>query len=148
MVHPDWLHKKVREKEDTFRQRKLVDIFGSFYRDGKGKLNMDPIDKESVEDLEDFRNNRKNSVVGPRPIVRCYINNEQPSVNPICEVHCSKKQNDGADTVDKEHPSLQKNALILKAIDRNADYQGWLEMKKRKWRESRERRKRLRYPFI
>lgn len=145
VVHPDWLHKKVREKEDTFRQRKLVDIFGSFNRDGKGKLNMDLIDKESVEDLEDFRNNRKNSVVGPRPIVRCYdVNNEQPSVNPTCEVHCSKKQNDSADTVDKEHPSLQKNALMLKDIDRNADYQGWLEMKKRKWRESREKRKRLR----
>ncbi|MFS7947003.1 putative DNA-directed DNA polymerase [Helianthus anomalus] len=27
VVHPDWLYKKVREKEDKMRQRKVDDIF-------------------------------------------------------------------------------------------------------------------------
>ncbi|GKC21943.1 DNA polymerase epsilon catalytic subunit A-like protein, partial [Tanacetum coccineum] len=29
VVHPDWLHKKVREKDDQLHQRKLADFFGS-----------------------------------------------------------------------------------------------------------------------
>lgn len=29
VIHPVWLHKKVREKEDKFRQRKIDDTFKS-----------------------------------------------------------------------------------------------------------------------
>ncbi|KAI0520159.1 hypothetical protein KFK09_007630 [Dendrobium nobile] len=47
VLHPEWLHKKVREKEDRFRQRKLVDIFST-----RGKNSNDA----SVRDLEDIVN--------------------------------------------------------------------------------------------
>jgi DNA polymerase epsilon subunit 1 len=29
VTHPDWLHKMVRDKDDTFKQRKLADLFGA-----------------------------------------------------------------------------------------------------------------------
>ncbi|KAK9279688.1 hypothetical protein L1049_013368 [Liquidambar formosana] len=131
VIHPDWLHKKVREKEDKFRQRKLVDIFSSLNKDDTVKLNIDTITtnhvihEENVEDLEDFRNKGRTSVVGPRPIVRCYeVNNKQHSVKTMS-------------------PLLQ-NAISTENIDRNVDYQGWLEIKKRKWRDTREKRKKQR----
>lgn len=79
VVHPDWLHKKVREKEDKFRQRKLVDIFSLLNKDDKEKLRTvaDTNNHEiagaghNIKDLEDFRTNEKVSAVGARPIVRC-----------------------------------------------------------------------------
>ena len=27
VAHPDWLHKMVRDKDDTFKQKKLKDLF-------------------------------------------------------------------------------------------------------------------------
>ncbi|KAA8544223.1 hypothetical protein F0562_022235 [Nyssa sinensis] len=136
VVHPDWLHKKVREKEDKFRQRKLVDIFNSLNRDEVGKMSNDAtttnhiIVEQHVEDLEDFRNNGR-TVVGPTPIVRCYeVNNERHPVRTSCQINSPQQQNDRRESTEN--------------IDRNVDYQGWLEIKKRKWKDTREKRKRQR----
>ncbi|CAK9171531.1 unnamed protein product [Ilex paraguariensis] len=77
VVHPDWLHKKVHEKEDKLRQRKLVDIFSSSNKEGRMQLRTDAnapnhaTAEQSIEDMEDFRKKGRTSVVGPRPIVRC-----------------------------------------------------------------------------
>ncbi|KAK9999535.1 hypothetical protein SO802_019138 [Lithocarpus litseifolius] len=140
VVHPDWLHKKVREKEDKFRQRKLVDIFSSLNRDEFLKKNSDAagtngvIDEEIVKDLEDFGNKSRNSVNGPRPIVRCYeVNNRQNSVKTNDQVGCLQQQTDH-----------RLPALSSENIDKNVDYRGWLELKKRKWKDTLERRKRQR----
>ncbi|XP_076907151.1 DNA polymerase epsilon catalytic subunit A-like [Bidens hawaiensis] len=85
VVHPDWLFKKVREKEDTLRQRKLVDIFSAVNKvneddpenDANGE-NHEP-NEHNVVDLEDFGNNGKSYGVGPRPIVRFYETNNKRS---------------------------------------------------------------------
>ncbi|KAK7845202.1 dna polymerase epsilon catalytic subunit a [Quercus suber] len=141
VVHPDWLHKKVREKEDKFRQRKLVDIFSSLNRDEFLKKNSDAagangvMNEEIVKDLEDFGNKSRNSVNGPRPIVRCYeVNNRQNSVKTNDQVGCLQQQTDH-----------RLPALSSENIDKNVDYRGWLELKKRKWKDTLERRKRQRY---
>ncbi|XP_065634458.1 DNA polymerase epsilon catalytic subunit A [Quercus suber] len=140
VVHPDWLHKKVREKEDKFRQRKLVDIFSSLNRDEFLKKNSDAagangvMNEEIVKDLEDFGNKSRNSVNGPRPIVRCYeVNNRQNSVKTNDQVGCLQQQTDH-----------RLPALSSENIDKNVDYRGWLELKKRKWKDTLERRKRQR----
>ncbi|XP_059627348.1 DNA polymerase epsilon catalytic subunit A-like [Cornus florida] len=149
VVHPDWLHKKVREKEDKFRQRKLVDIFSSLNRGDAGKMSIDAnttdciISGKSVEDLEDFRK-KDRTVFGPRPIVRCYeVNDKRRSVQTNCQVNSPQQQRD---CVESENvPSeLQQNGISAANIDRNVDYQGWLEIKKRKWKDTREKRKRQR----
>ncbi|KAG9455053.1 hypothetical protein H6P81_007957 [Aristolochia fimbriata] len=120
VIHPDWLHKKVREREDRFRQRKLVDVFRSMNKADAVQNNLPTVLSDEM-DIEDFAEKETTSV-GPRPIV------------------CSYETN-------KELPSSEdyhQNGFSSNNIDKNVDYQGWLELKKRKWKENRERRKRRR----
>ncbi|XP_075520013.1 DNA polymerase epsilon catalytic subunit A-like isoform X2 [Primulina tabacum] len=134
VVHPDWLHKKVREKEEKFRQRKLIDIFSSQKRDEALRTNNDPFaDKsDNVKDMEDFRKAEKTSLVGPQPIVCTYGVNDKPYQVNTSRSHLKQLfQND-----------LEEN------IDSNEDYLGWLELRKRKWRETREKRKRQRLNLV
>lgn len=143
MAHPDWLHKKVREKEDKFRQQKLADMFNSLKRNDLSKRNDNDTgnhttDKENVEDLEDFQNN-KSSIRGPRPVVRCYeVTNNHNSVENLAQVGLQQADNG-------EQDNQVPKSLSSENIDRNVDYQGWLEMKKRKWKDTVNRRKKQRY---
>ncbi|KAK6144223.1 hypothetical protein DH2020_021043 [Rehmannia glutinosa] len=149
VVHPDWLHKKVREKEDKFRQRKLVDIFSRQQRDDAERVCGDPhandhtTDEHNVTDMEDFRNTRNTHQVKPQPIVRSYgINNEQHQVKTSNTVE-SSEQND-RDEIGDKHSAQPLQEVFEESIDRNVDYRGWLELRKRKWKETREKRKRQR----
>ncbi|KAK6138450.1 hypothetical protein DH2020_027825 [Rehmannia glutinosa] len=149
VVHPDWLHKKVREKEDKFRQRKLVDIFSRQQRDDAERVCGDPhandhaTDEHNVTDMEDFRNTRNTHQVKPQPIVRSYgINNEQHQVKTSNTVE-SSEQND-RDEIGDKHSAQPLQEVFEESIDRNVDYRGWLELRKRKWKETREQRKRQR----
>lgn len=152
VVHPDWLHKKVREKEDKFRQRKLVDIFKRQQTDDAMRVSGDPhasdhaTDGHDVTDMEDFRSIGTTPPVRPQPIVRSYeINTDQHQIR-TSNLAESAEQNDGDGSGHKEstHP-LQK--VFEESIDKSVDYQGWLELRKRKWKETREKRKRQRYSF-
>ncbi|XP_062083133.1 DNA polymerase epsilon catalytic subunit A-like isoform X2 [Humulus lupulus] len=141
VVHPDWLHKKVREKDDKFRQQKLADVFSSFKKDELLKRKDETvgisnvIEEEVVGDLEDFQKN-KSSVKGPRPVVRCYeVNNKNNSVENVAQ-ECPHQ----ADNNEKEQQV--QDSSISEIIDRTVDYQGWLEIKKRKWKDSLNKRKR------
>lgn len=150
VVHPDWLHKKVREKDDKFRQRKLVDIFSRKQRDDAvGVAHLEANDQatvgNNVTDMEDFRNTGK-TPVRPQPIFRSFgINEEQHQVETSTSVG-SAEQNDsnGNGLKQATHP-LHK--VYEESIDKAVDYRGWLELRKRKWKETREKRKRQRYLF-
>ncbi|XP_024985920.1 DNA polymerase epsilon catalytic subunit A-like isoform X2 [Cynara cardunculus var. scolymus] len=136
VVHPDWLHKKVREKDDKMRQRKLVDIFSSVNKGNEEELRNDAngknhVHEQNVEDMEDFRSNCKSLSVGPTPIVRSYETNHKEK----------------ADHVKIGNPllaSVQPIDIPMENIDRHVDYQGWLDSRKRKWKQVREKRKRQR----
>uniref|UniRef100_A0A0R0HLB0 DNA polymerase epsilon catalytic subunit n=1 Tax=Glycine max TaxID=3847 RepID=A0A0R0HLB0_SOYBN len=134
VVHPDWLHKKVREKEDKFRQRKLVDAFKSMNRNEHSKKHNDSnrvplvIDDDIVNELEDFGNKDRSSTCRPRPIIRHYeANNERHS----------GKLND--QDVEQQH-----NKPLQQKVDKNVDYEGWLQIKKQTWKDILERRKKRR----
>ncbi|PON38200.1 DNA-directed DNA polymerase [Parasponia andersonii] len=139
--HPDWLHKKVREKEDKFRQQKLADMFSSLKKDDLLKRKNEAVgmsnatEEEVVGDLEDFQNNNS-SVKGPRPVVRCYEVNKHSSVENA-QVGLQQADNNEKDQ------QIQKS-LSSESIDRNVDYQGWLEIKKRKWKDTLNKRKKQR----
>ncbi|KAL3518505.1 hypothetical protein ACH5RR_021094 [Cinchona calisaya] len=148
VIHPDWLHKKVREKDDKYRQRKLVDIFGSLSKSNAVKASNDVIsnkhgvDEQNTEDLEDFGKISKTFPVGPRPIVRCFVaNNEQHLSKTSPEMDCPPQKSDCDGGI---RTSSQETVISEESIDRNVDYRGWLELKKRKWRETRQKRKRQR----
>ncbi|XP_051120943.1 DNA polymerase epsilon catalytic subunit A-like [Andrographis paniculata] len=144
VVHPDWLHKKVREKEDKFRQRKLVDIFSR--RKGEDAERMTASDhgkdRISISDMEDFMNTEKTPQVRPQPIVHSYgiINEHHKATTQNPEE--GLEQNGRDEIAEHSRHPLQKDIEVT--IDRCVDYQGWLELKKRKWKETREKRKRQR----
>lgn len=148
VVHPDWLHKKVKENDDKFRQRKLVDIFNRKQRDDAVTLSDNPqanghsTDGQNITDMEDFRYSGKNPPVRPQPIVRSYeINKEQHQVETSNIVESAELNDIEIGQKQPTHP-LQK--VSEETIDRSLDYQGWLESRKRKWRGTREKRKRQR----
>ncbi|KAK8480739.1 hypothetical protein V6N11_073191, partial [Hibiscus sabdariffa] len=145
VAHPDWLHKRIREKEDKFRQRKLVDIFVSSVRDDIVKKTGGAVHTtDMVGDLEDFQNKRGNSDKGPTPIVRCYeVNKDQGPTKAAVQANTKHQTNHRG----SEQPSssiLQPNVQSTENIDKNVNYQGWLELKKRKWKDNLEKRKRQR----
>lgn len=147
VVHPDWLHKKVREKEDKFRQRKIDDTFKSMNKNEYSKKHNDSnvtVD-ETVNDLEDFGNRGKISTCGPRPIIRHYeANNEQPPVK-VNGQEDSEPQDIDSRHMDQPLSLSQENQISCENVDRTVDYQGWLQIKKRKWKDMLGRRKKQRY---
>ncbi|XP_073146772.1 DNA polymerase epsilon catalytic subunit A-like [Henckelia pumila] len=148
VVHPDWLHKKVREKEEKFRQRKLIDIFSSRRRDEAARMDSDPFaDKSNVTDMEDFRNAEKAPLVGPQPIVCTYGTNHKPHQVKTGQPVESSRLHDRIESGHKHLQQLFQNDLE-ENIDSNEDYLGWLELRKRKWRETREKRKRQRLNLV
>ncbi|KAF7120543.1 hypothetical protein RHSIM_Rhsim13G0107600 [Rhododendron simsii] len=150
VVHPDWLHKRVREKEDKFRQRKLVDIFSSLKTDGDINMSIGPTttnqitDEKNLADLEDFKHGGGTSVTRHRPIVRYEVNNRLHLVKASCQVDSPQKQSDGGGSVRQPLSPLHHNIINVEDIDRNVDYQGWLEVRKRRWKDTLEKRKRQR----
>lgn len=140
------MHKKVKEKDDKFRQRKLVDIFNRKQRDDAVTLSDNPhanghsTDVHNITDMEDFR---YSGTVRPQPIVRSYgINKEQHPVEKSNIVECAELNDMQIGHKQPIHPLEE---VSEETIDRSVDYQGWLESRKRKWRGTREKRKRQRY---
>lgn len=130
----------------------MVDIFSSRNKDDgeKQRAGADSenqgIGRQNIEDMEDFRTTEKGSGIGPRPIVRCYeVNNGKHSVKRSSQVNSSNQHTDHSQSAHELLKTQQENEMCMKDIDRNSDYQGWLDLKKRKWKEAREKRKRRRY---
>lgn len=116
------------------------------------RKNSDPVgtnivrNEEIAEDLEDFRNKSCSSVNGLRPIVRSYkVNDEQHFIKKNGQVHSVHNKTGHGENLLQESPQLHQTSCSSENIDRNVDYQGWLELKKRKWKGTLERRKRQRY---
>ncbi|CAG7868312.1 unnamed protein product [Brassica rapa] len=127
VLHPDWLHKKVREKDDKFRQRKLADMFSSANKDGVLDKNHS-VAQDDMDDIEDFCKENKPGVKGPKPIARSYeVNKEQF----------------GREQQESKDPKCDDD-ISFENIDKNVDYQGWLEVKKRKWKGIVEKKKKRR----
>ncbi|KAK1275110.1 DNA polymerase epsilon catalytic subunit A [Acorus gramineus] len=141
VVHPEWLHKKVREKEDKCRQRKINDVFSSLNKEDAMQ------DRIPVVDLEDIPNKENASFLGPRPVVHSYETNKGSHLSktsfPVDPMLCDQEQTI-TDTNRTFKTRLNRIDTSTESIDRNVDYQGWLEAKKRKWKDNREEKKKRR----
>ncbi|XP_078434598.1 DNA polymerase epsilon catalytic subunit A-like isoform X2 [Wolffia australiana] len=151
VIHPDWLHKKVREKDDRFRQKKLHDMFGSLQRGGKQpSVESNHEHPVIIGDLEDIVDNghHASTKVGPRPTIRSYATDKENILSAELSTRCKTlDQQQLGDSGRRQHlplSSLTQNIASVCHIDRDVDYQGWLDSKKRKWKENRERKKRRR----
>ena len=119
----------------------MVDIFTLRSKDDATITNHDEAD---VKDLEDFQI-KSSSINGPRPIVRCYDVNEKRPAKKTGQLNSAEQQTDTG----HELSSLsQHNTSYVENIDRNVDYQGWLELKKRKWKDILDKRKKQRYIIV
>ncbi|AWP07054.1 putative DNA polymerase epsilon catalytic subunit A [Scophthalmus maximus] len=49
--HPDWLHKKLLEKNDIYKQKKISELFTS---EGKRQVALQPLEAGQAVDIEDF----------------------------------------------------------------------------------------------
>ncbi|CAA6660705.1 unnamed protein product [Spirodela intermedia] len=154
VIHPDWLHKKVRDKDDRFRQKKLHDMFGPIGNGGtmQNHASVDSnheLHEMIIGDMEDIMNKEHHSsTVGPRPTVRSYAANKENLLanasSPCSKTLDRQQQEDGAHGKHQPLLSPMENLISTDSIDRNVDYQGWLDAKKRKWKDTRERKKRRR----
>ena len=98
---------------------------------------------EAVNDLEDFGNKTMGSLGGPRPIIRHYeAKTGQQSVKPNGQLDSEQQHNDHSSKL-QPHALSQQNETS-EIVDRTVDYQGWLQIKKRKWKDILESRKKQR----
>lgn len=117
--------------------------------EGSGDISTNHIvNEKNVEDLEDFGNKKESSMDRPRPLVRHYEgNSERHPVKSMCQADDHQEETRVINNGLQELSSLQQHAVSAENIDRNIDYQGWLELKKRKWKDALDKRKRQRYIF-
>ncbi|KAJ3675811.1 hypothetical protein LUZ60_004853 [Juncus effusus] len=122
VIHPDWLHKKVREKDDKFRQRKINDLFTPKQKD-QNPQNTEEITTEI--DMEDFGT----TTTTTKPALKSVQTNL---------TGCSSSKS----VKERESSIVREN--IEDCVDREKDYKGWLEVRKRKWKQVLEQKKRRR----
>ncbi|KAH7426493.1 hypothetical protein KP509_10G003400 [Ceratopteris richardii] len=155
VTHPDWLWRKIREKDDKYRQKNILDMFGpqvknkeSLPASGNGTPTTEGIQFAKDVDIEDFGSNKENTPKdGPRAVVKTF-HSSKTSVGHT-QRHGLKLL-----PANLTHDLTQREDILTDCQDQNeikesvdgtcTDYQKWLEQKKRKWKEIREKRKRLR----
>ncbi|KAJ1279266.1 hypothetical protein BS78_04G142600 [Paspalum vaginatum] len=139
VLHPDWLHKKVREKDDRFRQRKLRDIFSPLAKDeGMQNLNRTGDMEDLLMSNKDLRKHPSHNLDSDKE------NNENGASVGAGLNNNSKKQHSSIAGLNVPFSSQIQNDATDETVDKSADYQGWLDAKKRKWKYVREQRKRRR----
>uniref|UniRef100_J3LD65 DNA polymerase epsilon catalytic subunit n=1 Tax=Oryza brachyantha TaxID=4533 RepID=J3LD65_ORYBR len=138
VLHPDWLHKKVREKDDRFRQRKLRDMFNPLEKD-KGMRTLDGTG--DMEDLLMLESSLRKTHV-PNGLGK----ENKPNGAPSAEAGSDNNKNHQKSITRSNEPLALhiQNDASDEQVDRSTDYQGWLDAKKRKWKYVREQKKRQR----
>ncbi|RLN07683.1 hypothetical protein C2845_PM11G04980 [Panicum miliaceum] len=135
VLHPDWLHKKVREKDDRFRQRKLRDIFSPLAKD-EGTQNLN-----GAGDMEDLLMSNKDLRKISSHGLDIDKENNPNGASVGAGSNNSKKQQNSITGLNVPLSSQIQNVAADETIDRSTDYQGWLDAKKRKWKHVREQKK-------
>jgi DNA polymerase epsilon subunit 1 len=123
--HPEWLNRRIRIKEDVFKQKKMTDLFS--------KKPLEELDANSVNpraggDLEDFGNVTMSKI---RPAL-------------------AAKNSQAQKRKEREAEAVSINPYdALPAVMPNisTDYKGWLKYQKQKWKIQKEARKRRRQLF-
>ncbi|GAB4815178.1 hypothetical protein N2152v2_002224 [Parachlorella kessleri] len=130
--HPDWLHKKVQEKEDTYKQTKLDAIFA------RARATAKPAAAAGgdIGDLEDFGGLRQAGGPTGRSTALA-VESHSVQVTP------------GAPAIAASPPEGTENAgdvanMPAEGDDpaRQEDYAGWLAARKARWKQARQQRKR------
>lgn len=127
VAHPDWLDRRIRIKDDVFKQKKMTDLFQK-----KPLEELDPNRLNALRvdgDLEDF---------GTTPMSKL-----KPSV--AAKIISSQKRK----AIDHTPAVLVNPYDALPSVmpSINEDYKGWLRYQKQKWKIQKEARRRRRQLF-
>ncbi|KAF2018505.1 DUF1744-domain-containing protein [Aaosphaeria arxii CBS 175.79] len=126
--HPDWLDRRIRQKEDKFQQKKMTDMF-----DKKALVdaNTNILGNRMATDLEDFGSAKIPSLsqaARKGMVTKMVAKRKEPE--PAIAV-----QSDPYAALPKTMPSMTE------------DYSGWLLYQKQKWKIQKQARKRRRQLF-
>ncbi|KAF5297091.1 hypothetical protein FQA39_LY02671 [Lamprigera yunnana] len=113
--HPDWLHKRILEKNDNFKQRRINDMFSACSKPSISNV----IPKKVVLDVED-----------------CVVTKKSPSTKkPIANVNKRKRKAENEFEDVDLHLSWREVLGNPPSIGETTDeFQVWLAFQKRKWR--------------
>lgn len=123
--HPDWLDRRIRQKEDKFQQKKMTDMFG---KKALTDVDTNTLGNRVAGDLEDFGSSTVSS-------------KSQVKTGMVTKRVAKRKEPEPAVQTDP-YAALPK---VMPSI--SEDYTGWLQYQKQKWRIQRQARKRRRQLF-
>jgi DNA polymerase epsilon subunit 1 len=125
--HPEWLDRRIRQKDDKFQQKKMTDMFE---KKALTDANTNTLGNRVAVDLEDFGGSRLSpkSQVKKGVVTKMVAKRKEPE--PAVPV-----QTDPYAALPKVMPSITE------------DYPAWLMYQKQKWKIQRQARKRRRQLF-
>ncbi|EGS22368.1 DNA polymerase-like protein [Thermochaetoides thermophila DSM 1495] len=128
--HPDWLERRIRQKDDKLKQQKLTDVFS--------------ISKKPLEETEPP--NTAASTIGDMEDIGKLL---KPKT--LSEVISASQQQAKAQKRKSPEPEVQKDdpfaTLPKKMPDPSEDYVAFLEYQKKKWKIQKQARARRRHLF-
>ncbi|OAL46092.1 DNA polymeras-like protein epsilon [Pyrenochaeta sp. DS3sAY3a] len=126
--HPEWLDRRIRQKEDKFQQKKMTDMFSKKVLTN-GDANV--ANNKIMGDLEDFGSSKISQA------------QSQMKKGIVTKMVAKRKEPEPAVPVQTDpYAALPK---VMPSIDE--DYSGWLMYQKQKWKIQRQARKRRRQLF-
>lgn len=128
--HPDWLERRIRNKEDKFQQKKLTDVFEFGKKPPLSEISRNVNGAKVGADMEDF---------GATPLSKF----KPATAAKVVSASQKRKAVDGPEPR-SENPF---DALPDKMPSITEDYQGWLKYQKKKWKIQKQARKRRRQLF-
>ncbi|KAK4997483.1 DNA polymerase epsilon catalytic subunit [Elasticomyces elasticus] len=123
--HPDWLDRRIRTKEDVFKQKKMTDMF-----EKRALADVDInilANRPSDGDLEDF---------GAVPLAKFH---QKGQVTRVVDPQTQKRK--ALDTA-VSAPANPYDTLPAKMPSITEDYSAWLQYQKKKWKIQKAQRKR------
>ena len=145
--HPDWLHRKVAEKEDTHKQTKLDTLFAAA---GAKKAAQQAQQPAMIGDLEDFGRSPGPGGAGTAAQVGIASRVEVTPAggpSPVAGAGAGGVNGDGTTPTNAMQGTTDveiEEVLAAPTPLRHESFSGWLAAKKDKWRLSRKERKRQR----
>lgn len=124
--HPDWLQRRINIKDDKMKQKKLTDLFSR-----EPLEDVTNIKGRSLADLEDFGTN----LLKPKPVAEIVAASQKPPA-----------------TQKRKSPEPEENLDPFAALPKvmpnpSADYPGFIEYQKKKWKIQKQARIRRRHLF-
>lgn len=126
VAHPEWLDRRIRIKEDVFKQKKMTDMFE---KKPLAEAEVNTLESRISGDLEDF---------GTQPLAKF-------KKGAASRMPSSQKRK--AVEVGPSAPVNPFDSLPPTMPSITEDYEGWLRYQKQKWKIQKQARKRRRQLF-